>query len=73
MEPIEPANLTFDLAKAAGPYKAGTQKFELPEYRRYVGEFIELAKTLRGENTPSLTLNLELQVQEALLRACEMM
>ena len=72
VQPIEPPGLTFDLAKAAGPYKAGVQKIELPAYRRYVGEFVELASAIRSERALSGTLDHELQVQEALLRACEM-
>ena len=73
VQPIEPASLTFDLAKAAGPYKAGVQKIELPAYRRYVGEFAELANAIREGKALSVTLDHELRVQEALLRACEMM
>jgi len=72
VQPIEPPSLTFDLAKAAGPYQAGAQKIDLPAYRRYVGDFAELASAQRGEKPLRVTLDEELRVQEALLRACEM-
>lgn len=72
VQPIEPPSLTFDLAKAAGPYKTGTQKIELPSYRRYVGEFQELASALRSGGTLGVNLETELAIQEAVLRASEM-
>lgn len=73
VEPIEPGSLTVDLVKAAGPYKAGAEKIALPAYRRYVGDFVELASAIRGEKALAVTLDHELQVQGALLRSCEMM
>ena len=38
VRPIEPAGLQIDLAKPAGPYKAGPQTVDLPPYRRYVAD-----------------------------------
>ena len=70
LRPIEPGTLTIDLAKAAGPYRAGTQTVELPPYRRYVGDFAELAAAVRGEKSLAVTLDQELLVQEWLLKAC---
>lgn len=70
--PIEPPALTLDLAKAAGPYKPGLQTVELPVYRRYVAEFSELAAAIRERKRLSTSLDDELLVHEALLRACEM-
>jgi predicted dehydrogenase len=72
VQPIEPPSLTLDLAKPAGPYKAGAQKIELPSYRRYVGEFQELAAALRGRGMLGVNLETELVIQEAVLRASEM-
>lgn len=72
VQPIEPPSLTLDLAKAAGPYQAGVQKIELPPYRRYVGEFAELAKALREKTPLSVSFDEELRVHETVLRASEM-
>jgi predicted dehydrogenase len=73
VQPIEQPVLTLDLAKAAGPYKAGTQKIELPTYRRYVDEFVELASCLREGKPLPTPPETERLVQETLLRACEML
>jgi predicted dehydrogenase len=73
LKPIEPPTLQIDLAKAAGPYKSGLQTIQLPTYGRYVGDFVELAAAIRGERSPSITLDEELLVHEALLKACEML
>jgi predicted dehydrogenase len=73
VQPIEPPTLTFDLAKAAGPYTAGAQQIELPAYRRYLPEFTELAASIRSGKPLSVSPDTELMVQETLLRACEML
>ena len=73
VQPIEPPALSLDLAKAAGPYPAGPQKVPLPEYRRYVGDFAELAAAVRDGTPLSVTQEQELQIQTALLRASEML
>jgi predicted dehydrogenase len=72
VQPIEPPAFQIDLAKAAGPYQAGSQQVELPEYRRYVGEFMELAQAIRTNTSLAVSLDHELAVQETLLRASEM-
>lgn len=73
VQPLEPPSLTVDLAKAAGPYRAGRQEIKLPEFRRYVGEFAALAQALRQGAALPVTAAQELEIQEALLRACEML
>jgi len=73
IQPIEPPALTLDLAKAVGPYKSGSQTIELPAYRRYAPEFAALAAQVRGVERPSVSLETDLLVQEALLRACQML
>jgi predicted dehydrogenase len=72
LRPIEPPELLLDLAKAAGPYKAGTQNVSLSVYQRYVGDFAELAAAVRGERALSVSPDEELLVHEWLLRASEM-
>lgn len=73
VNPLEQPALQIDLAKAAGPYKAGTQTVSLPPYRRYVAEFVELAQAIRNKTSLAVTPEQELLVQETLLRACEML
>jgi predicted dehydrogenase len=72
LRPIEPATLQIDLAKPAGPYKAGSQTVEVPKYDRYVGDIAELAAVTRSERPLSVTLDDELLVHDALLKACDM-
>jgi predicted dehydrogenase len=73
LKPLEPPALQIDLAKAAGPYKAGTQTVSLPAYRRYVDEFAALARALREGAALAVAPEQELMVQETLLRASEML
>jgi predicted dehydrogenase len=73
VRPIEqPPTLTIDLAKAAGPYSTGSQSVKLPPFRRYVGDFEELADAVRKRRPLSITPREDLIVHEALLRASEM-
>lgn len=72
VRPIEPAALEIDLAKAAGPYAAGVQTVELPPYRRYVADFIELADAIRNGRPLPVRAEDEIAVQQALLAASAM-
>jgi len=72
VQPLEQPALTLDLAKAAGPYAAGKQQVKLPAYRRYADEFAELASAIRENKALPYSAEEELNVQTALLRACEM-
>lgn len=72
VNPIEPPAMTIDLAKAAGPYKAGAQSVPMPPYTRYVDDFVELAAAIRGEAKLRVTPEEDLLVQEILLRASGM-
>lgn len=72
VKPIEPPKLQIDLAKASGPYAKGTQNVPMPEYKRYVPEFAELARVIRSGEALSVTPEEDLLVQETLMRACEM-
>jgi len=73
VQPLEQPVLMIELAKAAGPYAAGKQEVKLPPYRRYVDEFDALAGALRGGKPLPISAEEELNVQEALMRACEML
>ncbi len=72
VNPIEPPAVTVDLAKAAGPYKAGLQQIPMPPYKRYFDDFIELAAAIRGEGKLRVSYDEDLLVQEILLRASGM-
>lgn len=71
LKPIEPPTLEVDLAKAAGPYKAGKQVVSLPEYKRYVGDLADLAQAVRGGKLAA-SLDEELLVQEWVLKSSGM-
>jgi len=73
LQPIEPPTLSMELSQAAGPYQKGAQSVPLPAYRRYEGDFAELAAAVRGEKSLSATLDEELVVAETLLRASGML
>lgn len=72
VNPIEQPVLTIDLENPAGPYAAGSQKRPLPNYRRYVDDFVELAAAVRGEKKLAVTPEEDLLVEEAVLRCSGM-
>lgn len=72
LAPIEPPTLTLDLVRAAGPYARGPQPVPMPAYRRYEGDFAELAAAVRGERPLTASLDEEWLVLETLLRASGM-
>ncbi|NWG12036.1 MAG: Gfo/Idh/MocA family oxidoreductase [Acidobacteria bacterium] len=72
IRPIEPPTLEMDLAKEAGPYKAGVSKLDWPKWERFSGDFAELARAVRGKGRLCATLDDELAVQETLLLASGM-
>ncbi len=69
LQPIEPPNLTLDLAQVSGTYSAGRSTVTLPVYRRYVNELAELADCVRHSRPLPVPLDLERTVQETLLRS----
>ena len=72
VNPIEPPALVIDLAKAAGPYVAGKQTIPMPEYQRFVADFADLASVLRGQSRLPYTAEIDLNVEDALLRCSGM-
>jgi predicted dehydrogenase len=72
VRPIEPPVLEIDLEKPAGPYKAGPQKVVLPPFRRYAGDFEELAEAVANERPLAITPREDLLVHETLIQASEM-
>ncbi len=73
VRPIEQVpTLAIDLVKAAGPYPAGVKTLTFPGFRRYTGDFEELADAVRRTRPLSVRAEEELLVHEALLRASTM-
>jgi predicted dehydrogenase len=72
IRPIEPPTLELDLAKEAGPYKAGMNKLNWPKWERFAGDFTELAAAVRGQAQLCATPEDDLAVQETLLLASGM-
>ncbi len=72
VRPIEPPTLRLDLAKAAGPYAAGSHDIPMPPYRRYEDDFAELAAAVSEGAPLSVTPREDLLVHETLMRACSM-
>lgn len=73
VQPLEQPQLVVDLAAAAGPYAAGRQTVKVPDYQRYTDEFSALAAAVRGTKALPVLPATELEIQETLLRACEML
>lgn len=70
VRPLEQPVLELDLAEMAGPYQRGRQTVSLPAYRRYEGEFAQLAMSLRDDRPLPMSLDQERDVQDTLLKAC---
>ncbi len=68
--PLESGKATLRLSEARGEYKKGEQRITLPlPDGRYVSEFIDLAKVIRGEKTLAWNAAHDIAVHETLLRA----
>ncbi len=70
IRPLESCIVELTLSQARGEYKKGTQRIELPKLGgRYDGDFLDLAKIIRGEKESDYPPAHDLAVQEAVLRA----
>ena len=73
LRPIEgPPKLEISLTTAAGPYQKGRNEVRLPPYQRYVADFAELARAIRGNLPLTPNWDHEVALQETLLKASEM-
>lgn len=70
VQPIEPPAVRLCLSQAHEGFQAGWQSVSVPNIPRYVRDFEELARCVRGEQEPSYSLEHDFIVQETLLRAC---
>lgn len=68
--PLEGGKVNLSLTKARGSYKKGAQSFQLDVPKdRYAGEFIDLAKVVRGEKKFAWDSAHDIAVHETVLRA----
>lgn len=68
--PLESGKVNLSLSKACGGYKKGTQAITLEVPKdRYVGEFLDLAKIVRGEKQLVWDAAHDIAVHETVLRA----
>lgn len=65
----ETSKMRVALRKPNGPYKAGWQQIDLPPQPRYIGDFQELARALKGGKPLRHSYEHELTLHETLLRA----
>jgi predicted dehydrogenase len=67
--PLESGRISLSLTKARGTYKKGTQSITLEVPKdRYVGEFTDLAKIVRGEKKLDWDAAHDITVHETVLR-----
>ena len=73
INPLEPPSLQFSLNEPIDDFSKGYQTVDLnPRDGRYDGDFIDLAKVIRGEKKLRWNSAHDLSVHEAILRASEM-
>lgn len=70
VQPIEPPAVRLCLSQAHEDFQAGWQSVSVPNIPRYLRDFEDLARCVRGEQQPSYSLEHDFIVQETLLRAC---
>lgn len=68
IRPLEQPRVKLALLEAKDGYRRGYQDVEVPTYRRYDGDFADLAKVIRGEKEFEFSPQHDLAVQEAVLR-----
>ncbi len=73
IRPMEPPSVRIALDRDRGKFKKGWQDVELPRSNgRYDGDFLDLAKIIRGEKKLAWDSKHDLAVHETVLRACGM-
>ena len=69
IRPLEGTQVRLALSRARDGYKKGYQDLKVPRYRRYDGDFADLAKVIRGEKSFEFSHEHDLAVQETVLLA----
>lgn len=72
--PLESGRVNLSLTGARGDYRQGTQTIQLEVPKsRYAGEFVDLARVVRGEKKLAWSAAHDIAVHETVLRASGMM
>ncbi len=70
IRPLEPPRLTLTLDRPRGDFKKGTQTVPLKQLGgRYDGDFLDLARIIRGDKAADFSVAHDLAVQTAVLEA----
>lgn len=69
IRPLEPAGMILTLDRPRGPYKKGRQEVKFEKAPRYLADWVDFAKAIRGEVKWEFTAEHDLIVQETVLRA----
>jgi hypothetical protein len=69
IRPLEPPAARLALAEPRGGYHKGYQDITFPNATRYDGDFLDLAKVIRGEKAFGYSPEHDLAVQETVLLA----
>jgi predicted dehydrogenase len=69
IRPLEPPRVRLALQQPRADYQTGYQEVDVPDYRRYDGDFIDLAQVIRNEKEFAWSAAHDLAVQETILRA----
>lgn len=70
IRPLEPPHVRLALDAPRAGYRKGYQDIVLPRLPRYDGEFIDLARVVRGEKSLEWTPEHDLAVQAVVLQGC---
>ena len=73
IRPLEPAGMILTLDRPRGPYKKGRQEVKFEKAPRYLADWMDFAKAIRGEVRWEFAPEHDLIVQETVLKAAGMM
>ena len=72
IQPLDDPSARVALSRARDDYKRGYQEVKFPKFERYVADAADMAKVIRGEKASDYSAEHDVDVQEALLKACGM-
>jgi predicted dehydrogenase len=70
IQPLDNPSARVALSSARGDYRKGYQDVRFPKFERYAADAADMARIVRGEKASDFSTDHDLNVQEALLRAC---
>jgi predicted dehydrogenase len=72
IQPLDDPAVRVALSRDREQYRSGYQDVVQPKYTRYVGDAADMASVIRGEKEFLFSYQHDLDVQQALLQACEL-